>query len=110
MHSSNNSLKHMHCTCKFTKSSLVADVFGEIVLCTKILPIMLALCLMLLPSFYAQNYAGIIGSSLLLTFVIRRGSKRGSYCHNLNSVCILISTSASYVRTCIHNYTYVVIY
>ena len=30
----------------------------------KILPIMLALCLMLLPSYYAQNYAGIIGSSL----------------------------------------------
>ena len=25
----------------------------------KILPIMLALCLMLLPSYYAQNYAGI---------------------------------------------------
>ena len=31
----------------------------------KILPIMLALCLMLLLSYYAQNYAGIIGSSLL---------------------------------------------
>ena len=30
----------------------------------KILLIMLALCLMLLPSYYAQNYAGIIGSSL----------------------------------------------
>ena len=29
------------------------------------LPIMLALCLMLLPCYYAQNYAGIIGSSLL---------------------------------------------
>ena len=28
------------------------------------LRIMLALCLMLLPSYYAQNYAGIIGSSL----------------------------------------------
>ena len=40
------------------------NVFGEIVLCTKILPIVLALCLMLLPSYYAQNYAGIIGSSL----------------------------------------------
>ena len=26
---------------------------------------MLALCLMLLPSYYAQNYAGIIGSSLI---------------------------------------------
>ena len=29
------------------------------------LPIMLALCSMLLPPYYAQNYAGIIGSSLL---------------------------------------------
>ena len=29
---------------------------------SQILPIMLALCLMLLPSYYAQNYAGIIGS------------------------------------------------
>ena len=41
-------------------------VFGEIVLCAKILPIMLTLCLKLLPyaSYYAQNYAGVIGSSL----------------------------------------------
>ena len=31
------------------------------------LPIMLALCSMLLPLYYAQNYAGIIGSSLTLT-------------------------------------------
>ena len=28
------------------------------------LPIMLALCLMLLATYYAQNYAGIIGWSL----------------------------------------------
>ena len=35
------------------------------VFCTKSLPIMLALCLMLLSSYYAQNYAGIIGSSLV---------------------------------------------
>ena len=36
---------------------------------------MLALCLMLLPSYYAQNYAGIIGSSLnlLQTMVIVSG-------------------------------------
>ena len=31
---------------------------------------MLALCSMLLPSYYAQNYAGIIGSTLLLGKVI----------------------------------------
>ena len=30
------------------------------------LPIMLALCSMLLPPYYAQNYAGIMGSSLIL--------------------------------------------
>ena len=35
------------------------------VLCTKALPIILALCLMLLPSYYAHNYAGTIGSSLI---------------------------------------------
>ena len=29
------------------------------------LPIMLALCLMLLATYYAQNYAGIIGRSLI---------------------------------------------
>ena len=32
--------------------------------CTNSLPIMLALCSMLLPSYYAPNYAGIIGSGL----------------------------------------------
>ena len=30
------------------------------------LPIMLALCLMLLGTYYAQNYAGIIGRSLII--------------------------------------------
>ena len=34
--------------------------------CTKSLPIMLALCSMLLPSYYAPNYAGIIGSGLII--------------------------------------------
>ena len=34
------------------------------------LPIMLALCLMLLPSYNAQNYAGIIGSSLISRVLI----------------------------------------
>ena len=29
-------------------------------------PIMLALCLMLFSTYYAQNYAGIIGSGLLI--------------------------------------------
>ena len=33
-------------------------------LCWQFLPIMPALCSMLLYSYYAQNYAGIIGSSL----------------------------------------------
>ena len=33
----------------------------------KSFPIMLALCLMLSVTYYAQNYAGIIGWSLLVT-------------------------------------------
>ena len=36
-------------------------------LCWQFLPIMLALCSMLLPPYYVQNYAGIIGSSLIGT-------------------------------------------
>ena len=33
------------------------------------LPIMLALCLMLLATYYAQNYAGIIGWSLVTALI-----------------------------------------
>ena len=46
---------------KFTSTYLLPS--EKCALQTK-LPTMLALCLMLLPSYYAQNYAGIIGSSL----------------------------------------------
>ena len=42
---------------------------------------MLALCLMLLPSYYAQNYAGIIGSSL-----------------NCSQLCINYIILAPYIR------------
>ena len=35
-------------------------------LCWQFLPVMLALCSVLLPPYYAQNYASIIGSSLLV--------------------------------------------
>ena len=35
-------------------------------ICWQFLPIMLALYSMLLPPYYAQNYAGIIGSSLFM--------------------------------------------
>ena len=34
------------------------------------LPIMLALCLMLLGTYYAQNYAGIIGASLFCVALV----------------------------------------
>ena len=40
------------------------------------LPIMLALCLMLLGTYYAQNYAGIIGRSLVLTQVWLKSIKK----------------------------------
>ena len=39
-------------------------LFNFFPLCWQFLPIMLTLCSMLLPSYYAQNYAGIIGSRL----------------------------------------------
>ena len=52
--------------CRFTKN--FSSHFQNSCLCgmpcTKSLPIMLALCLMLLPSYYAPNDAGIIGSGL----------------------------------------------
>ena len=47
------------------KSNIMINASVQIVLCTKSLSIMLALCLMFLLSYYAQNYAGIIGSSLI---------------------------------------------
>ena len=37
---------------------------------TNILPIMLALCSMLSDTYYAHNYASIIGGSLLLTLIL----------------------------------------
>ena len=37
--------------------------------CFKILPIMLALCLMLSGTYYAQNYGGIIGLGLTLSTI-----------------------------------------
>ena len=43
---------------------------------TKFLPIILALYLMLLPSYYAQNYAGIIGSSLMHVHIISTSKGR----------------------------------
>ena len=39
-------------------------VYQSFVAILKIFPIMLALCLMLSVTYYAQNYAGIIGWSL----------------------------------------------
>jgi len=38
--------------------------------CTKIVPIMLALCSMLLSTYYAENYAGIIGASTIIEYKI----------------------------------------
>ena len=41
---------------------------GDCTIRLKFSPIMLALCLMLFFTYYAQNYAGIIGSSLLKSY------------------------------------------
>ena len=74
-----NTLNSFSCICNFNLVStyltkplphvqihpnLVKYTFLFIML--TILPIMLVLCSMLLPSYYAQNYGGILGSSLIL--------------------------------------------
>ena len=46
--------------------SMVSVLLEYIDLYNQTLPIMLALCLMLLGTYYAQNYAGIIGRSLAI--------------------------------------------
>ena len=47
-------------------TSMVSVLLEYIDLYNQTLPIMLALCLMLLGTYYAQNYAGIIGQSLYI--------------------------------------------
>ena len=49
------------------------------------LPIMLALCLMLLATYYAQNYAGIIGGSLTMTIYVH------TY-YLVNYICMYVRT------------------
>ena len=44
--------------------SVLLEYIDLINIFNQALPIMLALCLMLLGTYYAQNYAGIIGASL----------------------------------------------
>ena len=59
--------EHCRFSRKFTIASKLSIPLWKECFCKVILPILWALCLMLLPSYYAQYYAGIIGSSLLLT-------------------------------------------
>ena len=47
----------------------MVSVLLEYMIFLTTLPIMLALCLMLLGTYYAQNYAGIIGRSLLIIWM-----------------------------------------
>ena len=51
-------LKYTDCSLQFSK------MFDIVILH---FPIMLTLCLMLSMTYYAQNYAGIIGGSLIIT-------------------------------------------
>ena len=57
---------HIDCYIRVYRSfSLTFNLTGKDSQCTKIiLPIMLALCLMLSGTYYAQNYASIIGGCL----------------------------------------------
>ena len=52
---------HLYSDCLIRVLSIICSNFS------KIFPIMLALCLMPLVTYYAQNYAGIISWSLLTT-------------------------------------------
>jgi len=56
-------LFHIDCSIKVYQSfSLTCNLIGKDSQCTEIiLPIMLALCLMLSGTYYAQNYASIKG-------------------------------------------------
>ena len=60
-----------HARVKFAVSNANAlteiNFSGALIILVKILPIMLALCSMLLYTYYAQNYAGIIGRSLIIS-------------------------------------------
>ena len=57
----------------------------------RILPIMLALFLMLSDTYYAQNYAGIIGRGLLLITYQPLTAKRSVY------------SNRAVINTCAHN-------
>ena len=46
--------------------SVLLEYIDLINIFNQTLPIMLALCLMLLGTYYTQNYAGIIGRSLIV--------------------------------------------
>ena len=47
------------------KMTVQLEYINHLLQFSKIFPIMLALCLMLSVTYYAQNYAGIIGWSLV---------------------------------------------
>ena len=67
------------------------NVFVKSLFCTKSFPIMLALCLMLLSSYYAQTYAGIIriiGSSLIQSWLSLYENKSVGQGYEL---CMLLS-------------------
>ena len=59
---------------KWSLNLFQAHAFRVLIKFSKIVPIMLALCLMLLGTYYALNYAGIIGRGLVLTEI-----KTGNY-------------------------------
>jgi len=59
---------------------------------TKIVPIMLALCSMLLATYYAPNYASIIGTSLIRTIVDRKKVlKQAGIVHDSKSIKTVLS-------------------
>ena len=67
----------------------------------RLMPIMPALCSMLLVTYYAFNYAGIIGRGLILTIGIDLHAARNNYSHY-----ILASKYYSKLKNTIQKYNY----
>jgi len=58
------SIKVTDCSIRVYRSNFANVIFQQRIY-TFVQPIMLALCSILLSTYYAQNYAGIIGGSLV---------------------------------------------
>ena len=83
--------------------SVLLEYIDLINIFNQTLPIMLALCLMLLGTYYAQNYAGIIGWSLDIT----RAEPTYSYVHPRNQLENQLSLSHAILVSAVFGFPFV---